>query len=1042
MAHEVLGSSIPNSVNQLGKKGTEESGKKPASTINDIVSAQQDANKLIKDLTKSVEKFGDSSKDYTEQYQKIDENVLGSHTWLSRIVDSVNNLKDDTDGLSNFIDKKVESDKNDFKTFDSMKKLLDSIKDSSSNMDKMSENIDAINASITSIGDSSKNLDSINSSISSINETVSKLEVLLQKDNSKTNIDSSSSNTVTESPNAVFEERATEKVEESAIEENLASSSIENPVVQSPNAVLEEPAGREAAADQGETPAVNSPIMSSKVPLYNFTEEDMEEFAKGPKMESPNSILEEPAEQEATPQQSERSATPLLSPSNIPAYSISEEDLEAYKTELGIESPNAVLEEPVEQGESPKQNAFGFTPIPMYAFGDKDDAKDYLESTKAFSVSPEQPQGDESNKKTDESKEDDTFKSKISSFMDSFDEEFGGVSDALGEAAGGISILTKVLEAIRGALSTITDIVSKGIDQSIANQKSYMGPITARLQSFSSDSAKAYKDMSFEIRNVFTNSRYINQQKMLENLNALVEAGIGYNLEDRAYLMTIADRTVKTFDILNPALTRMERLQQADLSRPQMGLEAYLTKGLNSAFQDTSYLNSMYDTVTSALLEATSQMSFEETTGYLYNVQKWLGSLYSVGMSETAIQTIAQGLNYLGSGNVSQLTGNDQLNTLFAMSAQKAGLSYAQLLTTGVSEDNVDKLLRSMIEYLQSIAENTSSEVLRNEYGRVFGGLSVSDIRAIQNLTSQDIAYIDAYKLNYEEAFGEVTKQIEALDERTSVAEQVENMFNNLVYSIGAQVAENEKTYMTWVYANIAEQIGDLFGDGSLFGNLITAGVGAVAEVAKVSDIIAAIQGGGDSSRALRMFDDYKFNIEVDEQIDKATDDYEKYMDENTGGLWEFLMGPAILENYSANARREQAKQINAVLEGVRNWEAYSQAGVSDPLAFSKWQQGTSRIGNYSSSIAIAENAFAESESRIKAASEEVTGVDDTLSKSLDTIYDSLFGVEARPIKVMVVDIDGNLLGSTQTNEYSSNFEVEQNGAAILSQMGIVNAIE
>lgn len=610
-----------------------------------------------------------------------------------------------------------------------------------------------------------------------------------------------------------------------------------------------------------------------------------------------------------------------------------------------------------------------------------------------------------------------------------------------GSMSGGmiaLQVINKVLEAIRGTLGMINDTVQGGIDQSITNQKQYLGPISARLQSFTDDSVTAYKEISFNIRDIFTNSRYINQQEMLQNISRLVETGVGYNLEDRAYLETIADRTVKTFDVLDASLNRMIRLQQSDLTRSQMGLEAYLTKGLNAMFEDTSYLNSMYDTVTSALMEATSQMSYEETTGYLYNVQKWLGSLYSVGMSESAIQTIAQGLNYLGSGNVSQLTGNDQLNTLFAMAAQRAGLSYAQLLTTGVSDENVDKLLRSMIEYLQSISENTSSEVLRSEYGRVFGGLSVSDLRAIQNLTTTDLDYIDAYKLSYQGAFEETAKQISTLTERTSIAEQVSNMFSNMIYSLGAQIAEDEDSYMTWVKSSIIEELGDTVGGviPGIIGNIFANAIGAGAEAVKTSQIVRAITttGGG-----LTMFKDYKFNTLIDDEVDARLANLEETR--KNGSVSEFLYAEQQLQ---AAPAMEESKTINAIAYGIANWHEYSQAGLS-PLAFGDWNQFVvgGRAEGYSSSISLAENAFIEAEAKIKAASEEITGVDDSVSQSLDSIYDSLFGNDARPIKVMVVDIDGNLLGSTTTNQYSSNFDVEQNiGADIFRLMPTVKSNE
>ena len=433
--------------------------------------------------------------------------------------------------------------------------------------------------------------------------------------------------------------------------------------------------------------------------------------------------------------------------------------------------------------------------------------------------------------------------SRIASNIGNSSDSLGSISENSERGVDALSIINAVLGTMRRILSTINDTFEVGIRQSIANQNAYMGPISTRLQAFNNDSTNMYKEISHNIRDVFTNSRYINQQKLLENLNSLVQTGIGYNLEDRAYLMTIADRTVATFDLLDPSLNRMIRLQQADLTRAQMGLESFLTQGLNSMFWDTSYLNSMYDSVTAALVDATSQMSYEETTSYLYNVQKWLASLYSVGMSENAISQIAQGLNLLGTGNVSQLTGNDQLNTLFAMSAQRAGLSYAQLLTTGVSDENVDKLLRAMVEYLQSIAENTSSEVLRNEYGRVFGGLSVSDLRAVQNLTDTDIKYIDAYKLDMEGATDELAKQISKIGERTHLSTQIENMFNNLIYSIGADVAEDEDSYRLWVESDIVSSISDQLGEfGGSYGELFSNVVGLTTESLKSFELLEHIQ--------------------------------------------------------------------------------------------------------------------------------------------------------------------------------------------------------
>ena len=52
----------------------------------------------------------------------------------------------------------------------------------------------------------------------------------------------------------------------------------------------------------------------------------------------------------------------------------------------------------------------------------------------------------------------------------------------------------------------------------------------------------------------------------------------------------------------------MVRLQQQDTTQARMGMEAQLTRYLNSTYQDSSYLNNLYDTVTSNLFEAESQL--------------------------------------------------------------------------------------------------------------------------------------------------------------------------------------------------------------------------------------------------------------------------------------------------------------------------------------------------------------------------------------------------------------------------------------------------
>ena len=133
-------------------------------------------------------------------------------------------------------------------------------------------------------------------------------------------------------------------------------------------------------------------------------------------------------------------------------------------------------------------------------------------------------------------------------------------------------------------------------------------------------------------------------------------------------------------------------------------MEAALTEFFNKKFADSTFMNDMHDTVFGAIYDANSLMTAEESSEFEYIVQKWLGSLYSVGMSQEGIQKIATGLNYLGTGNYSGMASDESLQNIFAMSASRAGLNYAELLQRGLDKSSVNKLLESMVGYLRDIS--------------------------------------------------------------------------------------------------------------------------------------------------------------------------------------------------------------------------------------------------------------------------------------------------------------------------------------------------
>ena len=401
-------------------------------------------------------------------------------------------------------------------------------------------------------------------------------------------------------------------------------------------------------------------------------------------------------------------------------------------------------------------------------------------------------------------------------------EKTGGKLDKIVE---GVNSINKGLNYLRTGLD-------KSVDNAMNVFTNYMGRVDARLYGTNLTFTKMQKDIS----NTLGSSRYVSQQKMIDNLYRLTESGIAFNLEYRAWLETVSEKMVTTFDSLDQTLTRLVRLQQADVSNASLGSEAILTKFLNSKFKDTSYLNSLYDTVAGILIDSTSQQSATNSIGYQFSIQKWLGALSSVGMSDNAIQSIATALNWLGSGNVSQLNSNSQASTLLNLSAQKAGLSYANMLLNGTNEDNINKLMKAMVIQLQDISRNTkSNQVVKSAWGDILN-FSMSDIRAINNLTNSDISSIYNTKANYSTSISELNNQTSYLSKRTSTAEQIDNVINNTLFGVGANIASSPTRYIGWKAGGILNDIGDRV--GGLAGKVIK-GFGSISSVISAARPIA-----------------------------------------------------------------------------------------------------------------------------------------------------------------------------------------------------------
>ena len=403
-------------------------------------------------------------------------------------------------------------------------------------------------------------------------------------------------------------------------------------------------------------------------------------------------------------------------------------------------------------------------------------------------------------------------------------------------SAEGLSIFSKILDAVSG----ISKKMSQNFTQAVNFQNQYMGKVDARLQSEEAQTG-FFKQITDDVQSTVGASRFVSQKELLQNVAKLTENGIAYNIEQRAMLATLSDKMVTTFDVLDNTLQRMIRIQQADLTMSQLGSEAQLTKFLNSQFEDTSYLNTMYDSVLAALTDSISSMDKNNATSFTYAVQKWLASLYSVGLSDQAVASIASGINALASGNINTLNSNQPLSVLMNMSATNAGLSYSDLLTQGLNASNVNDLMRSMVDYLGTIAENTTdNQVLRSQWSDVLG-ITLTDLRAVSNLTNNDISAIYRSNTTYDQSINETQNQLQTVVGRTAASERVQTMADNFMFNWGMNMAQNDAQYMTWYATQFVDQLLGVVGLQNSTVGMITKVISALPMLSSLSETLGDI---------------------------------------------------------------------------------------------------------------------------------------------------------------------------------------------------------
>lgn len=584
-------------------------------------------------------------------------------------------------------------------------------------------------------------------------------------------------------------------------------------------------------------------------------------------------------------------------------------------------------------------------------------------------------------------------------------------------SAEGLSTVGKILDVVSG----ISKKMSQNFTQAVNFQNQYMGKVDARLQSEEAQTG-FFKQITDDVQSTVGASRFVSQKELLQNVAKLTENGIAYNIEQRAMLATLSDKMVTTFDVLDNTLQRMIRIQQADLTMSQLGSEAQLTKFLNSQFEDTSYLNTMYDSVLAALTDSISSMDKNNATSFTYAVQKWLASLYSVGLSDQAVASIASGINALASGNINTLNSNQPLSVLMNMSATNAGLSYSDLLTQGLNASNVNDLMRSMVDYLGTIAENTTdNQVLRSQWSDVLG-ITLTDLRAVSNLTNNDISAIYRSNTTYDQSINETQNQLQTVVGRTAASERVQTMADNFMFNWGMNMAQNDAQYMTWYATQFVDQLLGVVGLQNSTVGMITKVISALPMLSSLSETLGDISntslafntsGGGILGvlGALGNIITLPFNIAS--ALGSAVGNMFDTMSGQNKSLMGFDWDPFTMRGtdytqgikgvaYSGGVggltgsyRSAQQSYSDVVITGSTfGYEAPVVEGLSSS-AYYNTTGATSTINN------LVTNA-----TNLANATTAITGMSEQINTGANDIYKELFETQSKPIRVKLAELE------------------------------------
>lgn len=362
-------------------------------------------------------------------------------------------------------------------------------------------------------------------------------------------------------------------------------------------------------------------------------------------------------------------------------------------------------------------------------------------------------------------------------------------------------------QGIQNGIAKLESSIESTLNNNIETIASMQSEVDTRLQGSKNKTTNGsyWAALNSQITSTVGVSPFVKQEAVFTKLKDMVSSGISYNVEQRAFLATISDKIANTFNATDGTLLRLIRLQQQDSTAARLGMESAMTTFLNNMYETTEYMGSIADGIRNQIEEATALMSADESIGFEYQVQKWIGSMYSIGMSQNATTSIASALGKLAAGDVSGLT-SDSTGNLIIMAANNAGISISDALRDGLDESATNKLMEAIVSYLSDIYEESKgSKVLQQQFANIYG-LTASDLKAITNLNGST-STIASSRLNYNSAMSQLMSMANTMGQRTSMSEMLNNVWDNALYGLSASMADSPVLYALWKSASALKDL-------------------------------------------------------------------------------------------------------------------------------------------------------------------------------------------------------------------------------------------